>query len=377
MYGVHTLIINQQLSIPQADKLNNELGIKKGFIGVLEHLKEGKTYIFNLKPLPLIRKSDVTIVKRAGKFYIYFRLHLAPLDIVTGTTTEDVFEASKENIKLFLANLNDILTGYFDGYIDTDYHKFNVSYIEYAANLYSDNIELVLEMLLKNAKDVNLKAFKDDDGKTTCTISRKSKYKRNSSFTTYDKEKAEYAKHPERLIETGDEIQCIRFERQCGRNYLWSSIAKKQHKNDNLTYYLKPEVIEHVLATTYNQKYAVGNFYDLDTLRKIIDVKNLKGKKKLITYAESATKSRSIKCTKIKTRSGKSSISAATNNNRINAFDELGIAPVAIPARKHVKYLKNPVPDSWLADKIQINKGFNYVIGYILTDYTHDYRKGA
>lgn len=354
MYGVHTLILNQQLSLQQADKLNKDMGTGS-FYSIVENLKEKASYVFNLRAIQLTRKSDIVVTKQGGRFYVYFRLQLAPNDILTGTTTEDVFESSKENIELFMAKLDLIFSESFKDYefIEKDCTKWLVSYIEYAANLYSNNIELAMELLRKNAKDTNFKEFKDDTN-AICTINRKSKYKRSRSTTLYDKEKAEHSKHQERLQTTGDEVKCIRFELQCGRSSLWLSIAKKQRENDNLMYYLNEAIIIRVLASGYASKFATGDFYSLEYIRKYIK------DKKLVEYAESATKSRSIKCTKVKAKSGKSTISVATNNKRIRAFDKLGIAPVAIPVRANTDVLFNPMPHEWLQDGVYGKKIYNF-----------------
>lgn len=352
MYGVHTLILKHGLSFDQAAAiLCYDLD---RFYSKLRQLKANESYIFNLLTKD-VRKLDVVITKLYNSsFDVCLRLQVAPLDIIKGRKTEAIFELTNENIKVFLNGLNVLLNQLFDVYpfIKKDYKAWQVNYIEYSANLYSSNVDLAIEMLRKNTKDVKAKSFKNEDG-YTLSISRKAKHRRNSSITIYNKEEAVKALHEADYSALKDDVAgYIRFERQLGRAYLWTMIAKKEESNDNLDYFLDNSIAKHVLASGYSSKFAVGDFYSLEYIKKLVESKTLKN------YAKSATKSRSIKRTKVKARNGKG-LSVSTNNKRIKAFDSMGIAPVAIPIRDKTDVLFNPVPRDWLSDEIIIEKRLN------------------
>lgn len=277
------------------------------------------------------------------------------MDIIANHKTEAIFELTTANIKAFSRGLNVLLNQLFDVYpfIKKTYEGWQVNYIEYSANLYSNNVNLALEMLKKNTKDVKAKYFTSEDG-YTLSISRKSKHRRNSSTTIYNKEEAVKALHKADYESLRQDVEgYIRYERQLGREYLWTMVAKKDESNDNLDYFLDNSIAKHVLASGYSSKFAVGDFYSLDYIKKLVESKTL------VKYAESATKARSIKCTKNKSKRGKG-LSVSTNNKRIKEFDGMGIAPVAIPTRDKTDVLFNPIPRDWLPDGVYGKKIYNF-----------------
>lgn len=355
MYGIHTLILKYGLNLEQAAALLCFYDLDR-FYSKLRQIKANESYIFNLLTTE-VRKMDIVITKLYNSsFDVGLRLQVAPMDILEQRKTEAIFELTNENIKAFLSGLNVLLNQLFDVYpfIEKDYKAWEVNYIEYSANLYSENVNLALEMLKKNTKDVQAKYFKDADG-YTLSISRKSKHRRNSSTTIYNKEEAVKALHRADYGELKDDVTgYIRFERQLGRAYLWNQIAKKEESKDKLECYLNNTIAKRILASGYSSKFAVGDFYSLEYIKKLVESKTLKN------YAKSATKARSIRCTKVKAKNGKG-LSVSTNNRRIKAFDSMGIAPVAIPIRANTNVLFNPIPRSWLSDEIIIEKRLNWL----------------
>lgn len=325
-------------------------------MGKIQQLKKNESYVFNLPHPRLIRKLDITVTRvYDASFSVFLRLQVAPQDIVENHKTEAIFELTAANIKAFYDGLDNLLQERFGGYsfINKDCKQWDVNYIEYSANLYSPNVDLAIEMLRKNTKDVKAKSFKNEYG-DTLSISRKAKHRRNSSTTIYNKEEAVKALHKADYSELKDDVEgYIRYERQLGREYLWTMIAKKKAKKDNLDYYLNSDIARHILALGYFTKFATGDFYSLEYIRKFVE------NKKFVEYAESATKSRSIKRTKVKAKDGKG-LSMATNNSRIRAFDALGIAPVAIPIRANTDVLFNPIPRDWLPDGVYGKKIYNF-----------------
>ena len=352
---MHTLILKHWLNFEQAAEISKS--DLDGFIGKIKHLKRNESYIFNLNPHPLLRKLDIAITKAYdASFSIYLRMQVAPMDIIENHKTEAIFELSEANIKAFLSGMDILLNQLFDVYpfIEKDYKAWQVNYIEYSANLYSENVNLALEMLKKNTKDVKAKYFTSEDG-YTLSISRKSKHRRNSSTTMYNKEEAVKALHESEYESLRQDVDgYIRYERQLGREYLWTMIAKKDESKDKLECYLNNTIAKCILASGYSSKFAVGDFYSLEYIKKLVESKTLKN------YAESATKARSIKCTKDKATNGKG-LSVSTNNKRIKEFDSMGIAPVAIPIRDKTDVLFNPIPRSWLSDEIIIEKRLNWL----------------
>ncbi len=354
MYGIHTLILKYGLNLEQtAAILCYDLD---RFYSKLRQLKANESYIFNLLT-SAVRKMDIVVTKLYNSsFDVCLRIQIAPADIIANHKTEAIFELSEANIKAFLNGLNVLLNQLFDVYpfIKKTYRAWQVNYIEYSANLYSSNVNLAIEMLKKNTKDVQAKYFMSDDG-YTLSISKKAKHRRNSSTTVYNKAEAVKALHKADYSALKDDVDgYIRYERQLGRAYLWNQIAKKEESNDNLDYFLDNSIAKHVLASGYSSKFAVGDFYSLDYIKKLVKNKTLKN------YAESATKARSIKCTKNKAKDGRG-LSVSTNNKRIKAFDSMGIAPVAIPYRDKTDVLFNPVPRDWLSDEIIIEKRLNWL----------------
>lgn len=351
---MHTLILKHTLNLEETAAIL--CYDRDGFYSKLRQIKANESYVFNLLTTK-VRKLDIVVTKLYNSsFDVCLRIQIAPMDIIANHKTEAIFELSEANIKAFLSGLNVLLDELFDVYpfIDKTYRAWQVNYIEYSANLYSSNVNLAIEMLKKNTKDVQAKYFKDADG-YTLSISRKSKHRRNSSTTIYNKEEAVKALHEADYSELKDDVAgYIRFERQLGRVYLWTMIAKKEESKDNLDYFLDNSIAKHVLASGYSSKFAVGDFYSLEYIKKLVESKTLKN------YAESATKARSIRCTKNKARNGKG-LSVSTNNKRIKAFDALGIAPVSIPIRKNIDVLMNPIPRSWLSDEIIIEKRLNWL----------------
>lgn len=273
------------------------------------------------------------------------------MDILEQRKTEAIFGLNGLNNIAFYSGLDNLLQELFGGYsfINKDCKTWQVNYIEYAANLYSKNVNLTLEMLKKNTKDVQAKYFKDADG-YTLSISRKSKHRRNSSTTIYNKEEAVKALHEADYSELKDDVDgYIRFERQLGRQYLWNQIAKKDDEADNLDGYLNYKIAKHVLASSYSKIFCIGDFFSLKTMARYIK------DKKLENYAKSATQSRSIRCTKNNSKRGKG-LSTATNNARIRAFEKECVSPVAIPRRSNIDYLPNPIPNDWLDKSIGVKK---------------------
>lgn len=359
IFGVHTLILKHGLSFDQAAAIL--CYDRDAFIEEISRLKKNESRIFNLKAHLLIRKLDVAVTKAYNaSFSIYLRMHVAPSDIVANHRTEAIFHFGMDKIA-FYDGLNSLLDQLFGDYsfITKDCKRWIVNYIEYASNLYSSNVDLALEMLRKNTKDVKASYFKD--GSYTLSVSKKAKHRRNSSTTVYNKAEAVKALHSDEYDELKDDVDgYIRFERQLGRAYLWNQIAKKDESKDNLDYYLDYKIAKRVLTSSYAKIFCIGDFYSLKRIQlKIHD-------KKLVEYAESATKSRSIKCTKIKAKNGKSAISTATNNSRIRAFDSMCIAPVAIPVRAHVDYLPNPIPLHWLPKDIGIKQISNDIENLVM-----------
>ena len=344
----HWLNSDQAATILKSDR--------DSFYSRIEKLKKNESYIFNLPHPRLIRKLDIAVTKAYdASFSIYLRLQVAPLDILDNHKTEAVFELTAANTKAFYDGLDNLLQERFDGYsfINKDCKQWDVNYIEYSANLYSPNVDLAIEMLRKNTKDVKAKSFKNEYG-DTLSISRKAKHRRNSSTTVYNKAEAVKALHEADYSELKDDVDgYIRYERQLGREYLWTMVAKKDESKDNLDYYLNNSIARHILAVGYSAKFATGDFYSLQCIRDY--VKN----KKFVEYAESATRSRSIKCTKNNSKRGKG-LSTATNNARIKAFDKMGIAPIAIPTRYKTDVLFNPIPRDWLTESERINKTVNF-----------------
>lgn len=355
MYGIHTLILKHGLNLEQAAAIL--CYDRDRFYSKLQQLKANESYIFNLlTSAVLIRKMDIVVTKLYNSsFDVCLRLQVAPMDIIKGRKTEAIFELTNENIKAFLSGLNVLLNELFDVYpfIEKDCKQWDVNYIEYSANLYSNNVNLALEMLKKNTKDVQAKYFTSEDG-YTLSISKKAKHRRNSSTTLYNKEEAVKTLHKSDYSELKDDVDgYIRYERQLGREYLWTMVAKKDESKDNLDYYLNNSIARHILAVGYSAKFATGDFYSLQYIRKFVESKTLKN------YAESATKARSIRCTKNKARNGKG-LSVSTNNKRIKEFDGIGIAPVAIPVRANTDFLFNPIPRDWLTESERINKTVNF-----------------
>ena len=352
MYGIHTLILKHSLNLEQVAAIL--CYDRDGFYLKLQQIKANESYIFNLRT-SAVRKLDIVVTKLYNSsFDVCLRLQVAPMDIIANHKTEAIFELTNENIKAFLNGLNVLLNQLFDVYpfIEKTYEGWQVNYIEYSANLYSENVALTLEMMKKNTKDVQAKCFKDEDG-YTLSISKKAKHRRNSSTTVYNKAEAVKALHKSDYESLRQDVDgYIRFERQLGRAYLWNQLAGKDKSKDNLDYFLNNSIARHVLASGYSSKFAVGDFYSLDYIKKLVKNKTLKN------YAESATKARSIRCTKVKATNGKG-LSVSTNNKRIKEFDSLGIAPVAIPIRKNIDVLFNPIPRSWLSDEIIIEKRLN------------------
>lgn len=349
MFGVHTVIIKYPLNFEQAIAV---LGYdRKHFNGEISKLKKNESRIFYLKAHPLVRKMDIVVTRiYNSSFVVYLRLQIAPQDFVVGTKTEAIFTSGMDKIA-FYSGLNTLLDELFGEYpfISKDYTEWQVNYIEYSANLYSENVNLAIEMLRKNTKDVQMHYFKEAGD--TVSISRKAKQKRNISTAMYIKSVAVQDLHREEYENLkSDTDGYIRFERQCGRSYLWNCIACQKQEYDNLDAYLSYFIAKRVLADGYAMKFAIGDFYSLK--RMYMYIKD----KKLVEYAESATKSRSIKCTKIKAKNGKSAISTATNNARIRAFDSEYVAPVAIPRRAKIDYLPNPIPNTWIHRDIGVKK---------------------
>lgn len=359
MYGIHTLIFKYVLNLEQAAALLcYDLD---RFYSKLRQIKANESYIFNLLTKD-VRKLDVVITKvYNSSFNVCLRLQVAPLDIIKGRKTEAIFELTNENIKAFLNGLNVLLNQLFDVYpfIKKTYECWQVNYIEYSANLYSKNVNLTLEMLKKNTKDVKAKYF-TDDGYTVLSISKKAKHRRNSSTTVYNKAEAVKALHSDEYSALKDDVDgYIRYERQLGRSYLWNQLAGKDKSKDNLEYFLNNSIAKRILASGYSSKFAVGDFYSLDYIKKLVKSKTL------VKYAESATKARSIRCTKNKARNGKG-LSVSTNNKRIKEFDSMCIAPVAIPVRAHVDYLPNPIPLHWLPKDIGIKQISNDIENLVM-----------
>ena len=349
MYGVHTLILKHGLNFEQAATiLKSDLD---SFMDKIRRLKKNESYIFNLNPHPLIRKLDIAVTKAYNaSFPVFLRLQVAPLDIIEQRKTEAIFCLNGLNNIAFYNGLDNLLIELFGGYsfIDKDCKKWDVNYIEYSANLYSENVNLVLEMLKKNAKDVNAKFF--NDGGYTLSISKKAKHKRNSSTTAYNKAIAVQSLHEKEYESLRQEVDgYIRFERQLGRAYLWNQIAKKDENRDNLDGYFNYKIAKHVLASSYSKIFCIGDFFSLKVMARYIK------DKKLEKYAKSATQSRLIRCTKNNSKRGKG-LSTATNNARIRAFEKECVSPVAIPRRSNIDYLPNPIPNDWLPKSIGIKK---------------------
>lgn len=355
-YGVHTLILKHWIDLDQAaDILAENEYDRDDFYTQIKRLKRGKSHIFGLSNHPLLRKLDIAVTSIFRGYTAYLRLQIAPSDVLVGCKTEDIFELKEADKQLFYSNLDGILIELFDGFpfIDKECNHWNVNYIEYAGNFFSPNVKLAISMLLKNTKDTKAKAYKEDG--YALSISRKSKHKRNSSTELYNKEESVKALHESDYEELKEDVAgYVRFERQLGRSYLWSQIAKKDRNNDNLDYYLDDAIAKQVIITGYTSKFATGDFYSLNYIREYIK------DKKLVKYSESSTRSKSIKRTKVKARAGKSSISVATNNSRIRSFDKLGIAPIAIPVRERTNFLFNPFPLAWLPKSEREHKVSNF-----------------
>lgn len=326
---------------------------KSDLVGKIKHLnlKRNESYIFNLNPHPLIRKLDIAVTRAYdASFSIYLRIQVAPMDILEQRKTEAIFGLNGLNNIVFYDGLNVILDELFGGYsfINKDCKQWDVNYIEYSANLYSKNVNLTLEMLKKNTKDIKAKFF--DEGGYTLSVSKKSKHKRNSSTTAYNKAAAVQSLHKSEYESLRQDVDgYIRFERQLGRSYLWNQIAKKHDEADNLDGYLNYKIAKHVLASSYSKIFCIGDFFSLKTMARYIT------DKKLEKYAKSATQSRSIRCTKNKAKNGKG-LSTATNNARIRAFEKECVSPVAIPRRSNIDYLPNPIPNDWLDKSIGVKK---------------------
>lgn len=348
---MHTLILKHWLSFDQAATiLKYDLD---SFIGKIKHLKRNESYIFNLPVHPLIRKLDIAVTKAYdASFSVFLRLQVAPMDIIEKRKTEAIFCLNGLNNIAFYSGLDTLLQELFGGYSFIDKNcrakAWQVNYIEYSANLYSQNVNLALEMLMKNTKDVKANFFKD--GSYTLSVSKKSKHRRNSSTTAYNKAAAVQSLHESEYESLRQDVDgYIRFERQLGRQYLWNQIAKRDENADNLDGYLNYKIAKHVLASAYSKIFCVGDFFSLKVMARYIK------DKKLVGYAKSATQSRSIRCTKNNSKRGKG-LSTATNNARIRAFEKECVSPVAIPRRSNIDYLPNPIPQDWLDKSIGIKK---------------------
>lgn len=348
---MHTLILKHWLNFEQAAEISKS--DLDSLTKKIKHLKRNESYIFNLNPHPLLRKLDIAVTRAYdASFSIYLRMQVAPSDILEQRKTEAIFSLNGLNNIAFYDGLNVLLDELFGGYSfiekDCKAKAWQVNYIEYSANLYSENVNLALEMLKKNTKDVNAKFF--NEGGYTLSVSKKSKHKRNSSTTAYNKAAAVQSLYESEYESLRQDVDgYIRFERQLGRSYLWNQIAKKHDEADNLDGYLNYKIAKHVLASAYSKIFCIGDFFSLKAMARYIK------DKKLEKYAKSATQSRSIRCTKNNSKRGKG-LSTATNNGRIRAFEKECVSPIAIPRRSNIDYLPNPIPNDWLDKSIGVKK---------------------
>lgn len=341
MYGIHTVKFKAPIDLIQCAEMlhTNTASIYQR----IRKLKNGKSFVFHMAPFSkrgrFIRNESIIVTRVLGSFSVSLVIQVAPLDVFTlRTFNEGVFELDGAtgylDRMIFKSMMNDVLKaefGKFGAFIPLNVDNWQVNYIEYAANIHTENVELTLEMLRKNAKDVKTRTFRDDDG-DVLTLDKLSKHKTNGSMSLYDKRKAMKAKH-NYDDESLDGI--IRYERKLGRNYIFGSIANSNPENDCIDFYFRDSVAKSVLASSYRQNFCIGEFVTLDAMRLMLD------NKKLIEYAEIVAKSRSIKREKVKCKHG-SKISTATNNARIRAFDSAFISPVPIPVRANTAYLSNP-----------------------------------
>lgn len=370
-YGIDTVKLS--LTLPPDTAMDNALqliydygrqGDASKFYPIVYGLapKHGYTWHLQLDNL-LIRNAIISTYRLYnGSIHISLKLQFSPMDLVVGCRTSDLYRFSNDTFAIlsntFTALIHDCFCGY--GWIPQDITAWQPSYVEYAANLYTNvDKSLVMQMLNKNSKSANTYSLRDYHSPDTdiTTVKRGCKYKTNSATTAYDKERQMQNNHPNVLEQSPDDYDFIRFERQLGRNYLVSHAQQWGNPSLLLAPLLRSEICLHVLISGWDAVYPSGDFCSSKRMRRIIDASNNTKavKRKLQDFARVVGLGGSLRHLKNACKSSSDGfyttrtvkLSYPTILARIKAFDAIGVAPVPIPSRWRIDYIPSPFPAEW------------------------------
>lgn len=304
---------------------------------------------FNLVVSELLKSASVIVYRLYhGGYDIRLMLSFSPYELLCGGYTIELFKGTSDELRELKRRFSIIVQDTFT--VSANIDDWQPYRVEYAANMYVSNIQTYMDMLAKSAKSVKAKDYEDVGHLTG--IRQRSKHRRNSSTTTYNKQEQMIQRHPERYDNLCN--NCIRFEKQCGRQYLKEHFAAWHNPYGRVLPLLAAGRIKAVLTKAWNVMYPSGDFYSLRGLYKIIEESDLtrSSKTKLRKFAKTIAHARSIRNTRHRASDGVYStstvnMSRATLYNRLRRFEELNACPISIPERWGIDFLPSPFLREW------------------------------
>ena len=376
-------IIDRLENITTGNKITGTAFINSSKNKLVYHQGIMKNIYKGLLSIVIFKNKEFDIYKE-----IYIRFKIEPEVLLTNVRTVNLYCPTEHNNNLLQdayaklifelfpepQNLNPVL---FSINSDINYSPENNMYlgrlpylalcrtkrIDYAVNLYNNNINLYLEMAKKTFSDNRKKSYNTHNNNI---------YARNKSklFCLYDKEnKYRTINRYNNLDELNDLINesqnIVRYEigiinpnkewlqKNCNFYPPDSSICGYEYKCGLLPY-LSEQVSQKILLDEYQKHIGTGNWYSDYYLYN--HIQNLEGisktiKKRLIDIIHIISQSRSIEKARQNYIKGNYTLaktreiikgSKTTFNNSIKLLQSFGLQPLRIPERRKKTFVQNP-----------------------------------
>lgn len=335
---IHTMELSLQLNRVLFEKIEENLS---GLRFRCNNLTSTAYMELGFEEISLVSKKTATDYR-----YLGLQLRINPAVIIMQSRTAKITPAGK--IDTVQRIFNCLLKEIFKTEHLPDFYYWNCRRIDYAFDIASKNVK---EHILLFKKADWPARFSED-----CKNRPGSYYLQSGSVTInfYDKEDQVKKKECSTDIELRYAKNTIRLEVQCKKDKVQN--IKKTHgfPDKSIRNYLNEDLAREIVLNYYDQCIGSGNYYDLPSAIKIINLSHyniavkdaLINTLRLIAQARSIYKAREqfINGVTIKNTNPRLIFrgTKSTFKKNLDRLRELNINPVLIPREWNIKFLPNP-----------------------------------